>query len=57
VRVLLPVLLFAAFSAAAQELNTVPGSTQVMIKGADHHYVGREQQLAGAIREFLEQLK
>ena len=39
------------------KLNTVPGSAQVMIKGADHFYVGREQELAGTIRDFLEKLK
>ena len=38
-------------------LNAVPGSTQIMIKGADHFYVDRETQLAGTIGEFLEKLK
>jgi len=39
------------------KLNTIPGSAQVMVKGADHFYVERERRLAGTIREFLERLK
>jgi pimeloyl-ACP methyl ester carboxylesterase len=39
------------------KLNTVPGSSQVMIKDADHFYVDREQPLAAAIREFLGRIK
>lgn len=35
-------------------LNSIPGSKQVMIPGADHHYTGREKQLAAAIHEFIE---
>ena len=39
------------------KLNTVAGSAQAMIKGADHFYVDREPQLAAAILEFLDRLK
>jgi pimeloyl-ACP methyl ester carboxylesterase len=38
-------------------LDTLPGSAQVMIQGADHFYIDREAQLAAAIRQFLEPLK
>lgn len=38
-------------------LNGIPGSTQVMVPGADHHYTGREKELETAIRDFLRQLK
>ena len=38
-------------------LNSIPGSEQRMIAGADHHYTGREKELAAAIGEFLERLK
>ncbi len=38
-------------------LNTIAGSKQVMIPGADHHYTGREKQLAAAIRDFVDPLK
>jgi alpha/beta superfamily hydrolase len=39
------------------KLNTLAGSAQVMIEGADHFYVDKEQPLAAAIREFLGRLK
>ena len=38
-------------------LGSIAGSKQVMIKGADHHYIGREKELATVIRDFLDQLK
>jgi pimeloyl-ACP methyl ester carboxylesterase len=38
-------------------LRSIAGSKQVMIRGADHHYTGREKELATAIREFLDGLK
>ena len=38
-------------------LGSIAGSKQVMIKGADHHYIGREKELATVIREFLDALK
>lgn len=34
-------------------LNSIPGSKQVMIPGADHNYVGREKDLAAAIVNFI----
>ena len=37
-------------------LNSIPGSKQVMIPGADHHYTGREKELAAAIRDFVDRL-
>jgi len=37
-------------------LNTIAGSAQAMIKGADHFYIGREPQLAETIRDFLGRL-
>jgi pimeloyl-ACP methyl ester carboxylesterase len=39
------------------KLDTIPGSAQVVIGGADHFYVGSEAQLAATIRQFLEPLK
>jgi len=38
-------------------LQSIPGSKQVMIPGADHHYIGREKELAAAIRDFIDALK
>ena len=38
-------------------LRSIPGSKQVMIAGADHHYIGKEKELAAAIRDFIEALK
>ena len=38
-------------------LGSLPGSRQVVIAGADHHYLGREEQLTAAIDAFLGQLK
>ena len=38
-------------------LGSIAGSRQVMIKGADHHYTGREKELAAAIGNFLAELK
>jgi len=38
-------------------LNGIPGSAQVMIPAADHHYTGRENHLAIVIRDFVERLK
>lgn len=34
-------------------LVAIDGSTQVRIAGADHHYTGREKELAERIRDFL----
>ena len=34
----------------------IAGSQQTVIKGADHHYIGREKELATVIREFLQGL-
>jgi len=34
-------------------LNSIGGSKQVMIPGADHHYIGREKELAAVIDRFL----
>jgi alpha/beta superfamily hydrolase len=33
------------------------GSRQISIDGADHHYTGRENQLASAIDAFLQERK
>lgn len=38
-------------------LRSIAGSKQVMISAADHHYIGREQALAAAIRDFIDGLK
>jgi alpha/beta superfamily hydrolase len=38
-------------------LNGIPGSAQVVIPRADHHYTGREKALAAAIDDFLSKLK
>lgn len=38
-------------------LESIPGSKQVMIPGADHHYIGKEKELAAAIRAFIDGLK
>jgi pimeloyl-ACP methyl ester carboxylesterase len=38
-------------------LDPIEGAKQVRIAGADHHYIGKETELAAAIREFLVQLK
>jgi alpha/beta superfamily hydrolase len=38
-------------------LNALSGSNQAMIAGADHHYNGREKELASVIRAFLDPLK
>ncbi len=38
-------------------LNGIPGSAQVMIPAADHHFTGRENQLATVVRDFVERLK
>jgi pimeloyl-ACP methyl ester carboxylesterase len=37
-------------------LNSIAGSKQVRIAGADHHYTGREKELVAAIREFVNAL-
>ena len=34
-------------------LNSIPGSSQVVIAGADHHYAGREKELTAAIDAFM----
>jgi pimeloyl-ACP methyl ester carboxylesterase len=38
-------------------IESIPGSKQVMIPGADHHYLGKEKALAAAIRDFIDALK
>lgn len=38
-------------------LRSIEGSKQVRIAGADHHFSGREKELAAAIRDFLAGLK
>jgi len=38
-------------------LRSIEGAKQVMIAGADHHYTGREKELAAAIRGFIDGLK
>jgi len=38
-------------------LNSIEGSRQVRIAGADHHYTGREKELAAAIGGFVAGLK
>jgi pimeloyl-ACP methyl ester carboxylesterase len=37
----------------ANALNHIPRSEQVMIKGADHHYVGKENELAEVIHRYI----
>ncbi len=38
-------------------LRSIDGSKQVMIPGADHHYTGKEKELAAALRAFIDGLK
>lgn len=38
-------------------IEDIPGSRQVMIAGADHHYTGREKQLAAEIQAFIARIK
>lgn len=38
-------------------LQAANGSRQVKIDGADHHYTGRESQLAAAVDAFLQTRK
>jgi alpha/beta superfamily hydrolase len=38
-------------------LQSIDGSKQVRIAGADHHYTGKEKELAALIRDFLSSLK
>jgi alpha/beta superfamily hydrolase len=38
-------------------IESIAGSKQVMIAGADHHYIGKEKELAAAIRDFIDGLK
>ena len=38
-------------------LNTIPGSKQAMIPGADHFYAGKEKELAAVIGAFLAALQ
>jgi hypothetical protein len=38
-------------------LDGIPGSKQVMIAAADHHYTGREKELAAEIKAFLATIK
>lgn len=39
------------------KLEAIEGSSQVRIAGADHHYLGREKELAAAIHAFIGKLK
>ena len=34
-------------------VDSIPGSRQVIIAGADHFYAGREKQLLAAINTFI----
>jgi len=36
-------------------LNSIEGSKQVQIAGADHHFNGKEKELTAAIRDFIAQ--
>ena len=38
-------------------LESIAGSKQVMIPDADHHYIGKEKELAVAIRDFIDGLR
>ena len=38
-------------------IGSIAGSKQVMISGADHHYIGKEKELAAAIRDFIDGIK
>ena len=38
-------------------LRSITGSKQVMIPGADHHYIVKEKALVESIRDFIEALK
>lgn len=45
----------AGARARAAALEHIPGSEQVMIAGADHHYTAKENQLAQVIHRFIAQ--
>lgn len=51
---LAPVL--RADSRRRSTISAIRGSKQVMISGADHHYIGKEKELAAAIRGFIDGL-
>ncbi len=38
-------------------IGGIDGSSQMKIAGADHHYLGKEKELAAAIHEFIGKLK
>ena len=38
-------------------LESIDGSKQVRIAGADHHFTGKEKELAAQIRDFVSGLK
>lgn len=46
----------AAAEARRAAIAPTPGSRQRVIAGADHFYAGREQELARALREFIDAL-
>ena len=52
----LPVVLRADWRRRATLLS-IDGSKQVRIAGADHHYTGKEKELAARIHDFLANLK
>ena len=52
----LPVVLRADWRRRAT-IGNIEGSRQVRIDGADHHYLGREKELAAAIAGFVGGLK
>lgn len=46
----------AGARARANALEHIPRSAQIMIAGADHHYTGKETELADAIHAFITKL-
>jgi alpha/beta superfamily hydrolase len=36
-------------------LNSIEGSKQLKVAGANHHYNGKERELAAAVRDFIAQ--
>jgi len=43
----------AGVRSRAAALAHIPGSEQLMVAGADHHYTGKEQELAEAVHRFI----
>jgi pimeloyl-ACP methyl ester carboxylesterase len=40
-----------------RRLQRIAGARQIVIRGADHFYTGKEHELAGAVRDFIDALR